>query len=764
MNMLRQFIILLWLVTPAQADFRFLPSSDFSSAGRVLISLGQVDLSGAFMNFAKNFFATIFNGGNPGTLTIDNYPKNGTLAQALVGIMPIPTTDGTMVLSWSGAGAFTISADATPTEVSAGCSSPGGGIQASGTDCRIKFVFNAPISLVTLSYPAGTTYNNFTNLVIARLSDEAAIIAGQHWLPEYVSTLRQLNPSALRTMGFSHAGGNNLYSQTKWAYRARISSQVWGKQIWFPGLWAGAATGTNIYTLGPAPDTPVVWTEGEAFQMSVANAASTPLSVSAMANNGSNAARVATASTSSLTTGQRVLLINSSVEAYNGQWVITVIDGTHFDLQGSTFTATSTSLAVTTTIDVNGRGPKFIVSNNNQTSSFVSPISANSIGTGIYDSIVDWVWYSNNNAMFTGVPIEVQVQLANLLNIPLWYNLSEYADDDLVTQTVTYVRDNLVPTFKLEFSNELWNQSFAQGFRSAQRGLYLGWLSSNNAARYSYIGLRTRQVMGVATAAWTPRVLAQMTRMTSSWTFAAKFLSIGQLNDYIYKGTLLSAYSSADCPQNYATSPCRPVDYADAFPITQYFGGAQAGCTATNNTYDGATYAEIAGLISAATSYAAGDTATAFAFVDNDVRQGTRSGSGTPGLATLEQLALTIYTPWNDFITNNYPTKISIGYEGSFCDAPPTIGWLTTEGDPTPSTTQANIANMLIAYRLTPLAYRLTIDAYTQYLAFSNTRTAAWLALLDGNQFALLPGNVLPQPLQTWQVFMGMSAFNRGQN
>jgi hypothetical protein len=56
-------------------------------------------------------------------------------------------------------------------------------------------------------------------------------------------------------------------------------------------------------------------------------------------NGGPNLIRVAVAATASLSTGQRVTISNATgtVEA-NGTWVITVIDGTHFDLVGSVFT------------------------------------------------------------------------------------------------------------------------------------------------------------------------------------------------------------------------------------------------------------------------------------------------------------------------------------------------------------------------------------------------------------------------------------------
>lgn len=68
------------------------------------------------------------------------------------------------------------------------------------------------------------------------------------------------------------------------------------------------------------------------------------LSVTGAANNGSGLIRITVASTASLTTGNvKTLSDVGGVSAANGTWTITVIDGTHFDLQGSTFSGTYTS-------------------------------------------------------------------------------------------------------------------------------------------------------------------------------------------------------------------------------------------------------------------------------------------------------------------------------------------------------------------------------------------------------------------------------------
>lgn len=68
------------------------------------------------------------------------------------------------------------------------------------------------------------------------------------------------------------------------------------------------------------------------------------LTITGAANNGAGLIGIAVASTATLTTGQikAISSVGGTTEA-NGNWTITVIDGTHFDLQGSAFVHNYTS-------------------------------------------------------------------------------------------------------------------------------------------------------------------------------------------------------------------------------------------------------------------------------------------------------------------------------------------------------------------------------------------------------------------------------------
>ncbi|MDQ6681332.1 MAG: hypothetical protein M3Y67_10285, partial [Pseudomonadota bacterium] len=64
-----------------------------------------------------------------------------------------------------------------------------------------------------------------------------------------------------------------------------------------------------------------------------------------------------------------------------------------------------------------------------------------------------------------GVPLEVMIDLANTLQAEPWFCIPHLADDDYVRQFAALVKARLEPRLKatIEYSNEVWNNSFAQG-------------------------------------------------------------------------------------------------------------------------------------------------------------------------------------------------------------------------------------------------------------------------------------------------------------
>ena len=93
----------------------------------------------------------------------------------------------------------------------------------------------------------------------------------------------------------------------------------------------------------------------------------------------------------------------------------------------------------------------------------------------------DAVWGASGNIARLqrygrGVPLEVQVELANQLNAHPWFNIVHNATDTYVREFADYVRINLKPGLKahVEYSNEVWNGQFwaALYMREKGKGLY----------------------------------------------------------------------------------------------------------------------------------------------------------------------------------------------------------------------------------------------------------------------------------------------------
>ena len=101
--------------------------------------------------------------------------------------------------------------------------------------------------------------------------------------------------------------------------------------------WYRGASGVLLAALLSGPTI----TAGESFVPASpwSQAASSSLSVTGAANNGSGAIRLAVTSTAGMGAGNTVAVshVVGTVEA-NGQWAVDVIDGNHLDLRGSTFT------------------------------------------------------------------------------------------------------------------------------------------------------------------------------------------------------------------------------------------------------------------------------------------------------------------------------------------------------------------------------------------------------------------------------------------
>jgi hypothetical protein len=119
-----------------------------------------------------------------------------------------------------------------------------------------------------------------------------------------------------------------------------------------------------------------------------------------------------------------------------------------------------------------------------------------------------------------GVPVELEVALANQIGADPFFSMPWNADDDYITRFATYVRDNLAPgrVAYVETSNEVWNWGYWVAHQAANEGAAeglpadIGGDTQRGAERY---GEKTSHLMQI----WSNVFAGQMNRLVRvfSW-------------------------------------------------------------------------------------------------------------------------------------------------------------------------------------------------------------------------------------------------------
>lgn len=360
------------------------------------------------------------------------------------------------------------------------------------------------------------------------------------------------------------------------------------------------------------------------------------------------------------------------------------------------------NIADNPTIDCGTRGVKPL-RNYNQTFLATGELISG-FYTFMYDQVHDSV-AAFKDLINQACPPEICIDLCNQTNTNLYMCIPPFVDDDYVTQLVTLIRTTLKPGLKctLELGNEFWNIfSFVAGHYYGKRGVTLGLNSDQNYAMLGMVGLRTRQVMELATAAWSPRTRNELVRATAMQIQG----SITNAQTYQFNGENLGTYG-------YKAAPNRPIDWCDAVAGAPYIEAAQF------KQYDG-QYA--APLLSPKALYAADDydsgvskrMEAAIAWLDNDIRRGIFDGSRW--YTTLDALFEDYLPPWNT-VVRTYG-KLLIGYEGGLGMVPPSTAKCTALGiSPEYS---AKIAALISAYKKGPYGEKLIFDYLHKWESFEN--------------------------------------------
>jgi hypothetical protein len=121
-----------------------------------------------------------------------------------------------------------------------------------------------------------------------------------------------------------------------------------------------------------------------------------------------------------------------------------------------------------------------------------------------------------------GAPAELMIALCNALHAEPWVTVPHLADDDYNRRLATLFRDRLDPTLRVwaEYSNEVWNDIFAQASWATQRGEAAGLGDGGFHARLLFYAQRAAEVVeiwrGVLGRDRSVRVLAS--QAGNAWT------------------------------------------------------------------------------------------------------------------------------------------------------------------------------------------------------------------------------------------------------
>ncbi len=98
-----------------------------------------------------------------------------------------------------------------------------------------------------------------------------------------------------------------------------------------------------------------------------------------------------------------------------------------------------------------------------------------------------------------GVPVEIMVDLANLLSADPWFTLPHTADDNFVRQFAQVVDERLAPGLHawVEHSNEVWNSMFSQSAYARSEGERLGLGDSPYQSQIRYHSRRSVEIFDI---------------------------------------------------------------------------------------------------------------------------------------------------------------------------------------------------------------------------------------------------------------------------
>lgn len=642
----------------------------------IQMNIGRTDdgNSSGLVNFIKTSSVTFSGGATPGTAALD---LNGYPTQSFTGDMAI-TVDQTLpgapyTIIWEAGTKLKLLNNTASSSCSltgtggsiTGCASTNVTLTIDGTGAG-SLTFTGGVSPILQgigSYGvAGTA--NLAIIQTANLTRYNACVAAGTVTCMTSGLLNILQTGNYKTIRMLDWNRVNAGRETKLSYRSKPSHLSWKTQ--YPlGAWsgginsAGTISGTDIWSAAIATDQPTgTWVQGEVLQGALAVASSAAITVTGAADNGSGLCRLTVNSSATITTGQLIwaanILSNAGgnppIAGCNGEFLATVIDGTHVDLQASSFPAATTfastgAIGVQTLTVAGKTGTKFVASLQGLPLrfNFDTGLSAG-IVTFSYDAVLDKI-IGTSGSYSVGYPLESSISMANQINANLWMPIPYMVEDAWIQDLATValgLKQGLY--FYPEYGNEPWNVSFQGTVWSGQRGFVFGFPAANVEQYYGYYSLRTRQIMGdLIPSIWSSRlqyfrpvmnfqafgaVSLIQTYGLNSADLAPLGTSTGKGNSaYVTYTSAFCTYVGSSCPSgaDYTTFPNRSGDRPHlVMSYAPYSSGTNLGDQGLNGgrtaSANNATWLQTQATLFAANA----NDPTAIAALNTDQLQGTQ--------------------------------------------------------------------------------------------------------------------------------------------
>lgn len=442
--------------------------------------------------------------------------------------------------------------------------------------------------------PAGTPFtvnidvtafgSGVSDIKFFRASRETLLNAGEIFEPDFVDLYKQFG--YVRFMDWMTTNASPIVT---WEQRAKVTDASWvGVQ---PKDYVGTCVQNgNDYTAStPISGNPSAWTHGMRVQCQFMGAP-TITTLTSMVSSGS--LTIVNAPSHGLSTGDWVQPVFPSGQTadsgapgtFHGnlmgqQFQITVTDANTFTIpvNSSTYTAWSGGtgeiykrirfaagdLPLKRAVGVNLLNSYASFWNGNVSTQNGRTFSLPGVRVMnlVYNAEIDALVASEASSGYrTAMPIEVLVALANKAKVNMWVTIPHGADDTWVTNTATYIRDNLNPSLKVtfEYSNEIWNLGFAQTRYASVMAMAKGWGLYGGDRMNTYYGYRFYQTMGLVSTVFA----GQMSRVSRTMA--------------VFTGAITTGTTTPRFQAPAAGLPAYPISRADTIALAPYLESDRA--------------------------------------------------------------------------------------------------------------------------------------------------------------------------------------------